>query len=145
MKSMAVAPYLFFNGNCEQALHFYQQALGAKLGAIHRFSDAPPNAGPGGQPMCPPESMNQIMNAEFTIGTSTLYASDCPPGRYQPPQGISLTISVTTADEVQQIFAALSQGGKVNMPPSETFFAQNFGMLTDKFGIAWMVIAPKAV
>jgi PhnB protein len=138
-----VQPYLFFNGKCEEALNFYKKAIGAEVGAIMRFKDAPPmppgekapeGCGPGNP------DPNKVMHASFKIGQSEIMASDgCNDGTANF-QGFSLSISVDTEAEAERIFKALGQGGKETMPMMQTFFAPKFGMLEDKFGVGWMVI-----
>ena len=139
-----VQPYLFFNGKCEEALNFYKKAIGAEIGAIMRFKDAPPmppgeaapeGCGPGGTP-----DPNSVMHASFKIGQSEIMASDgCSDGKAKF-EGFSLSIAVDTEAEADRIFGALSAGGNVMMPMGKTFFAPKFGMTTDKFGVGWMVI-----
>lgn len=130
-----IQPYLFFGGRCEEALAFYTKALGAKTDALMRFNESPEPAPPG---MVKPGFENKVMHAQFTIGGNTIMASDgCGPG--PGFSGFSLSLALPTVAEVDRAFAALSEGGKVGMPLSKTFWSPRFGMLTDKFGIGWMV------
>ena len=137
-----VQPYLFFNGQCEEALNFYKKAIGAEVSPIMRFKDAPPMP-PGEQAEgCGPGNPdpNKVMHASFKIGQSEIMASDgCNDGTSNF-QGFSLSIAVDTEAEADRIFSALSADGNVMMPMGRTFFAPKFGMTTDKFGVGWMVI-----
>jgi len=133
---MDVQPYLFFDGRCEEALEFYKKALGAEVNALLRFKDNP-EPQPG---MTPPGSENKVMHANFRIGDTEVLASD---GRClgQPKfQGFSLSLWTKTEAEADKKFAALAEGGQVQMPLGKTFFSPRFGMVADKFGIGWMIL-----
>jgi len=133
---MDVQPYLFFDGRCEEALEFYKKALGAEVKVLLRFKDNP-EPQPG---MTPPGAENKVMHANFRIGDTDVLASD---GRClgQPKfQGFSLSLWARTEAEADKKFAALADGGQVQMPLAKTFFSPRFGMVADKFGIAWMVL-----
>ena len=134
---MVVQAYLFFDGRCEEALGFYQRALGAELEMMMRFKDAPQPSSPG---MVPPGSEDKVMHASFRIGDTTVMASD---GRClgKPSfQGFALSITVANEAQADRTFAALADGGEVQMPLGKTFFSPRFGMVTDRFGVSWMVI-----
>jgi len=139
---MHVQPYLFFDGRCEEALDFYRRTLGAEVTMLMRFKDSPEPHPPG---MLPPGSENKVMHSEFRIGDTTLFASDGQCQGKPTFQGVSLALTLPNAAEVERVFAALSDGGQVQMPLAETFFSQRFGMLTDRFGVAWMVLAAPRV
>lgn len=129
---MKVEPYLFFNGNCEEALNFYVRVLGAEVTVLMRCRESP-------EPMeLPPGWEDKVMHASLRIGDSTLMASDgCASS---PPQaGFSLSLAAESPEQAAAWFSALSEGGKVDMPLQKTFWARSFGMLTDRFGVAWMV------
>ena len=135
-----VQPYLFFNGNCEQAVEFYRKALGAKIEMMMRFKESPEPAPAG---MVPPGFENKIMHSSFTIGETTLMASDGCSTENANFQGFSLSISVPNEAEADRVFAALAEGGKVGMPLAKTFWSPRFGMLEDRYGVGWMVsVAP---
>lgn len=130
-----VQPYLFFGGRCEEAISFYRRAIGAQVDMMLKFKDSP-------QPM-PADKMtpgfeNKVMHSSFRVGENTLMASD---GCGEPCNfaGFSLSLTLPTVAEVDRAFAALSEGGKVTMPLDRTFWSPRFGMLTDKFGLGWMV------
>jgi PhnB protein len=134
-----VQPYLFFNGNCEQAVEFYKKAIGAVVKLSLRYKDSPQPAAPG---MVPPGFENKIMHVSFNVGDALIMASDDCSGESTQFKGFSLALSVATEAEADRAFNALADGGKVKMPLTKTFWSPRFGMLTDKFGIGWMVSVP---
>ena len=134
---MRVQPYLSFEGRAEEALDFYTKAVGAEVGVKMRFKDAPPNAGPAPDP----KTANKVMHACITIGGASVFVSDGECKGDFKPQGFSLAIDAKDAAEGERMFNALSDGGQVRMPMMETFFAKSFGMVADKFGIGWMIMA----
>ena len=130
-----VQPYLFFGGRCEEALEFYRAAVGAQVEMVMKFKDSPEPPPPG---KIAPGFENKVMHASFRIGGSTLMGSDgCQEG--SKFDGFSLSLSVPTEAEADRAFAALAEGGEVKMPLSKTFWSPRFGMLTDRFGLGWMV------
>ncbi|UJP02033.1 MAG: VOC family protein [Nitrosomonas sp.] len=135
MPNPLIQPYLMFGGRCEEALEFYRSALGAQVDMLLRFSESPDPTPPG---MLPPGFENKVMHASFRIAGNVIMASDgCEVGAQF--KGFSLSISVATETEADRYFAALSDGGQVQMPLTKTFWSPRFGMLTDRFGIAWMI------
>ena len=131
---MQVQPYLFFDGRCDEALEFYKKAIGAKVGMLMRFKDAPDRS------MISPGAENKVMHAQFEVGDTKVLASD---GRCQGRpkfDGFALTISAKDEAEADRMFAALGDGGQVTMPMARTFFSPRFGMLSDKFGVNWMIL-----
>lgn len=132
---MQVQTYLFFDGRAEEALEFYTKTLGAKVGMMMRFKESPD------QSMCSPGSENKILHAYFRIGETQLMASDGRNTGNPNFKGFALSISVKTPAEADKLFNALAEGGKVNMPLSKTFFSPRFGMVADKFGVDWMILA----
>lgn len=131
-----VQPYLFFSGRCEEALAFYEQALGAKVVMKMRFSESPDPV-PEGMLQCGFE--NKIMHASFTIGKMTILASDGCNGK-STFDGFRLALTVPTEADADIAFDALAGGGKVDMPLVKTFWSPRYGMVTDKFGLGWMVM-----
>ena len=130
-----IEPYLFFNGRCEEAVKFYQQALGAEVQMMLRYKESPEPV-PSGR--IPPNWGEKIMHSSMKIGSTVVMASDgC--GEGGKFEGFSLSISVNTEAEAKKIFTAISEGGKVEMPLTKTFWSPCFGMLEDKFGIGWMI------
>jgi len=135
MPNPLIQPYLMFGGRCEEALEFYRSALGAQIDMLMRFSESPDPTPPG---MLPPGFENKVMHASFRIAGNVIMASDgCEVGAQF--KGFSLSISVAAEAEADRYFAALSDGGQVQMPLTKTFWSPRFGMLTDRFGIAWMI------
>jgi PhnB protein len=130
--------YLFFDGNCAEAMRFYEKALGGKLEAMMTQADAPPSAG------VPPGSPERILHASLALGERRLMASDTMAGdSYAGMHGFAIALSYPSVDEAKKAFAALSEGGKVNMPMGPTFWVESFGMLADRFDIGWMVSGGK--
>jgi PhnB protein len=134
---MPVTPYLFFEGRCEEAVEFYKKALGAEVGMMMRFKESPEPPPPG---KVPPGSENKIMHACLRINGGAVMASD---GRAQGKpkfEGFSLSVNAKDEAEADRMSAALADGGQVQMPLAKTFFAKRFGMVTDRFGVGWMII-----
>jgi PhnB protein len=132
-----IQPYVMFEGRCEEALEFYKQALGAEVTALLRNRESPDPHPPG---MLPPGSEEKIMHAELRIGETTVMASD---GRCSgQPNFAGITLSIIAPDDAvaERCFAALAPGGTVRQPLMTTFFSSRFGMLTDRFGVPWMVV-----
>ncbi len=132
---MKVQSYLFFNGKCEEALAFYRKALGAEITMMMRFKETPePRTGGS------PGDAEKIMHADFRIGETLLMASDGMPITGQPEfKGITLSIEVADDAEARRVFDALCEGGQAKMPLAKTFWSSSSGMLTDRFGVSWMV------
>jgi PhnB protein len=130
---MHVNPYLTFNGTCEEAFKFYERHLGGKIAMMQNFGESP------GAGQMPGEMSKKIIHARIAIGDLTVMGSDAPPDRFEAPKGISLALGVESPAEAERVFNALADGGEVRMPLQQTFFAQRFGMLVDRYGIPWMV------
>ena len=138
---MNVQPYLSFEGRCQEALDFYKSAIGATIEVVMQFKDAPPDA----QMQISPESKNLVMHSAFKVGDTQIMATDGQCSGKSQFSGITLTLNAKDIAEAEKLFAALGKGGQVMMPLGETFFAHRFGMLADKFGVPWMVLAAKAM
>jgi len=136
---MLVQAYLNFDGRCEEALNFYKKALGAEVTMLMRMNESPEPPKPG---LVAPGSADKVLHAAFRIGETMLLASDCYCSGKPVFQGFSLTITARDEAEANRLFAALSDGGQVTAPLSKTFFSPRFGMVTDRFGVAWMVLVP---
>ena len=133
---MQLQTYLFFDGRCEEAVEFYKRVLGAEVTMLMRFKDSPEPPQPG---MVPPGSEDKVMHMSFRVGETTVLASD---GRCQGKpsfQGFSLSLTVPNESEAERRFAALADGGQVQMPMTKTFFSPRFGMVADRFGVSWMI------
>lgn len=134
-----IQPYLFFEGRTEEALAFYKQALGAEVQMLMRYKESP-----GGTAKCPDGSVppgEKVMHSSFKVGDSVVMASDGFCSGRPNFAGFSLSYPAKDEADAKRRFDALAAGGKVGMPLGETFFARAFGMVTDKFGVAWMVMA----
>jgi PhnB protein len=131
---MQVQPYLFFDGRCQEAIDFYRQALGAEVLMQMAFRDSPEPT------MAPPEAADKVMHAALRIGETQVMMSDGMCGGKPAFNGFSLSLSPPDDAAAQRLFAALADGGAVNMPLTKTFFASSFGMVNDRFGVPWMVI-----
>lgn len=130
---MKVHPYLGFDGRCEEAFAFYEEHLGAKTLTLM------PHEGTPMAEHVPPEWRAKIMHGQIQIGDQIVMASDAPPGRYERPMGISISLVLTDVGEAERAYAALADGGEVRMALQQTFWATRFGMLVDRFGIPWMI------
>ena len=135
---MQVQPYLSFEGRAEEAIEFYKKAVGAKVDFLMRNKESPEPPPPG---MMPPNSGDKIMHSALTIGDSVVMVTDGMISGKPSFNGISLTITADSDADAKKYFGNLSQGGEATMPLNKTFFASSFGMLKDKFGVHWMVIA----
>lgn len=133
---MYVQPYLFFDGRCEEAVAFYQKALGAQVEMTMRYNEAPDPPPPG---MLKPGSENKIMHTQFKVGDSTIMASDGMSAGNPKFEGFSLSIAVPDAATADRMFNALADGGEVRMPMGKTFWSERFGMVKDRFGVGWMI------
>ena len=128
---MQIQPYLFFNGRCDEAIEFYRSAVGAEVTMLMRFKDSPePNSHGNG---------DKVMHASLRIGGTTVLVSDGRCSGQLSFQGFALSLTVSDDAEAERLFAALGDGGQVQMPLAKTFFSPKFGMVTDRFGVLWMV------
>ena len=134
---MQIQPYLFFEGRCEEAVNFYAKALGAKVEMLMRYKDSPEPPQPG---MVPPNSDNKIMHGSRKIGEATVMVSDGHCSGKPGFQGFALSVNAADEADAKKKFAALGDGGQVRMPLGKTFFSPGFGMVSDRFGVLWMVI-----
>ncbi|MHB8899699.1 MAG: VOC family protein [Thermoguttaceae bacterium] len=135
MHHASIQPYLFFGGRCDEAIEFYRNGLGAEVRMLMRFKESPDPVPPG---MQQPGFEEKVMHAEVMIGQSLLMLSD---GCDDKPRfdGFRLSLTLPEETEAQRAFAALSDGGQVQMPLTKTFWSPCFGMVTDRFGVGWMV------
>ncbi|MEJ6023955.1 VOC family protein [Ramlibacter sp. PS4R-6] len=128
--------YLFFDGNCAEAMRFYERVTGGKLLAMMKYGESPVPQDPA---HCGPGDMDRIMHAHILIDGRNLMASDSPKGQHKPMQGFSLSLFYDTPEEAKKKFDMLADGGQTFMPWGPTFWANGFGMCVDKFGTPWMV------
>lgn len=143
MSKSVIQPYIFFGGRCEEAIEFYRTAIGAEVLMLMRFKDAPP---PHDPKMVPPGTENKVMHATLRIGESIVMASDgrCDGGETKF-EGFSLSYTAPNEAEANRVFNAFAQGGEVGMPIGKTFWSPCFGMVTDRFGLGWMVTVPMEI
>jgi PhnB protein len=135
---MQVNPYLNFNGQCEAAFKFYEQVLGGKITFKMTWAECPDAA------QLPPEANKLIMHTTLAIGEALLMGADSPPDRYEQPKGIYVSLHFKDKAKGERVFQGLSEGGSVQMPFQQTFWAAGFGMCVDRFGIPWMVNCEQA-
>ena len=134
-----IQPYLFFEGRTEEALAFYRNALGAETAFLMKYKDSPDGGAKFPDGSTPPG--DKVMHAAFKVGDSLLMASDGFCSGKPNFGGFSLSYPAKDEADAKRRFDALASGGQVQMPLAETFFAKAFGMVADKFGVSWMVIA----
>ncbi len=132
---MFVNSYLFFGGKAEEAIAFYEKAAGAHRGMVMKFRDSPDLSS------VPPGMGEYVMHGEFRLGETMVFVSDGQSLMEKPKfDGFALTITTKTKEETESVYNGLLEGGEVMMPLSQTFFCPLFGMLTDRFGVHWMVM-----
>ncbi len=141
MATTNIQPYLFFSGRCEEALEFYRTAIGAEVEMVMRFNESPEPLPPG---VLQEGFEAKVMHSSFRVGDAMIMASDgCDDKTVF--SGFSLALQVSTIAEADRAFAALADGGQVQMPLSKTFWSPRYGMVQDKFGVSWMVMVPGEV
>ena len=138
---MIIQPYLFFEGRCEEAIAFYRQALGAQVLMLMHYGDSPDD-GECADGTQPPK--DKVMHATLQIGATQVMASDGFANGKPEFRGIALSLSADDADHAHRLFDALCAGGQVFQPLGPTFFSPAFGMVSDRFGVSWMVVVPAA-
>lgn len=136
MSDYSIIPYLFFRGNCEEALEFYRTRVGAEVRGLMRYKESPDPAPPG---ILPPNYGDKIMHADMIIRGVHVMASD---GAKESGgfDGFRLAMIVPTEADAREFFEGLVEGGSVQMPLTKTFWSPCFGMLIDRFGVGWMVM-----
>src|ERR1700683_1127922 len=125
--------HLNFTGTCTEAFAFYEKTFSSKIQMIMTYGQ-----GPEGMPV-PPEMKDKVMHMSMPLGSALLMGCDAPPDKTSPIGGFQISLSLTDEAEVKRLYAALSEGGSVQMPLMKTFWSPLFGMCTDRFGVAWMV------
>jgi PhnB protein len=134
---MKLNTYLNYAGNCAEAFHFYEKNLGGKIVMLSTYGDR------ADMPNATPEMKNAVLHARIELGGTILMGSDMPPGRHQPMRSAYLSLTVESNEEAERVYALLKEGGEIFMAMEETFFAQRFAMLRDRFGTSWMIIHEK--
>lgn len=130
---MQVAPYLNFKGNCAEAFRFYEKCFGGKIEMMMTHKDAPPEMNIN------PEWHDKIMHVRLNVDGAIIMGSDAPGDYYRQPQGWHVSLGIKKPEDAERIYKELSEGGNVTMPLQQTFWSQKFAMLTDRFGIPWMI------
>jgi PhnB protein len=134
---MELTPYLSFNGQCAEAFKLYEKCLGGKITFMQTYADSPMAS------QVPPDWGTKIMHATLTIGNQVLQGADSTAEHYKKPHGFCISLGTSDPAEADRVFAALAENGAVQMPLEKTFWALRFGMLTDQFGIPWMINCEK--
>jgi PhnB protein len=134
---MQLHTYLNYGGNCEEAFRFYEQHLGGKITFLMRHGEQP------GEGNVPPEWNGKVLHARMNLGGTELLGADIPAERFQPIRSAYLSLTVDSVGEAERVYALLTEGGQIFMPMEETFFANRFAMLRDRFGTSWMLLNPK--
>jgi PhnB protein len=129
---MKIHVHLGFNGQCKAAFEYYEKNLGGKIQFVMTYGESP-------MADKMPEMRDAIMHATLAIGDTVLMGADSPPDRYEQPKGLWVSLGVAEPAEAERLFTVLKEGGTVTMPLQETFWAQRFGMVVDRFGTPWMV------
>ena len=131
--NLQVSPYLSFNGQCEAAFNFYAECFGVEPAVFFKFAGSPM------ADQAPPEWGGKVMHATLMIGDAAIMGADPPPKDYTAPSGFQMSVVVDSIEGSERVFKALARGGIVHMPMQETFWAVRFGVVSDAFGITWMV------
>jgi len=128
---------LSFNGQCEAAFRFYERCFNGKITFMLTYGDSPMAKD------APPQWSSKIYHATLSIGNSRIQGSDPDPGSYESPRGFTIALN-PPADDAERLFAELAEGGTIGMPIQETFWAHRFGVVTDRFGIPWVINSEKS-
>jgi PhnB protein len=138
---LGIYPYLVMNGNGQEAVKFYENALDAKVLSVKTFGDMPQNP----EHPTPAEAKDRVLNAHLKVGNTDLMLSDTFPGNpYQLGAQVTIAVSVSEAEKSREIFEKLKDGGTVIMPIQETFWSPAYGQVTDKFGVTWQISTESA-
>jgi PhnB protein len=135
---VAFNPYLYFDGQCEEAFLFYEQCLGGEIAFIMRWEDSSMAA------QAPPGWASKVLHVGLASRGGMLEGCDAMPGQYRKPESFCVMLRLKEAEDADRVFAALAEGGSVQIPIAETFWALRFGKVTDRFGVPWLVNCEKA-
>ena len=135
---MELTPYLSFNGQCAAAFKFYEKAFNGKIVFIMTYGESPMAE------QVPADWRDRVMHVSLKVENAMLQAADAPPDRETKTTGFCVNIRVEDSEQAERVFDALAEGGTVQMPLQQTFWTVRFGMLTDQFGIPWMLNCEKA-
>lgn len=133
MSAIILSPYLGFDGTCEEAFRFYESLLGGRITALVRFGETPAASA------MPADRQNAIVHARLEFAGNVLMGGDAPPGVHTGTKGVCISLVINREAEAERVFTALAEGGTIQMPFEQTFWAHRFGMATDRFGTPWMV------
>jgi PhnB protein len=134
---MKLFTHLSFDGECAEAFRFYEEVLRGKIETLMTFGDSP-MAGQVG-----PEWQSRVLHAHLAVDGGALMGGDAPPGSYTRPAGFCVNVQVDSVEEAERIFNALAEGGQITVPLQESFWAQRFGMLVDRYGVPWIINGPQ--
>ncbi|MCI1694825.1 VOC family protein [Aneurinibacillus aneurinilyticus] len=133
---LGIYPYLVLNGNGQEAIKFYENALDAKILGLQTFGEMPENPD---YPI-PVEAKNRVLNAHLKVGNTDLMLSDTFPGQpYQIGSQVTVAITISDVEKSREVFGKLQEGGQIIMPLQETFWSPSYGQVTDKFGVTWQI------
>ncbi len=135
---MQLNTYLNYGGNCREAFEFYAERLGGRITMLATHAEQPE------ADKVPPEWRNAVLHARIELGGTSLFGADIPPDRFQPMRSAYLSLSLSSVEEAERVYALLREGGEIFMPMAETFFAHRFAMLRDRFGTSWMLLYERA-
>ena len=134
---MQVMTQLAFKGQCRRAFELYEKVLGGKIVIMNTFGDSDAKLPPGSTASAP----DQIRFAELQVGDYAILGNDVPEGEYRPMQGFNIALHLKTATEARHIFEAFSEGGRIVTPLSDVAWSSAFGIVTDRFGTPWLILA----
>ena len=131
---MRLDVYLTFDGQCEEAMTFYQSVLGGKIETMMKVAGSPAES------QYPPEAKDYVLHAHLQLQNLNIMASDAPPALYSKPAGMQIVIEPDETGEAERIYAALSEGGAIEHEMTATFFAKRYAMFADRLGVRWMIV-----
>jgi PhnB protein len=135
---MQLYTYLNYGGNCRQAFEFYAEHLGGRITMLTTHAEQP------NQERVPADWKDAVLHARIELGETVIFGADVPPDRFQPMRSAYLSLMLDSARQAEEVYALLSDGGQIFMPMEETFFAERFAMLRDRFGTSWMLMRERA-
>jgi PhnB protein len=134
-----IQAYLNFKGQCEEAFSFYEKCFGGKIAFMETYGKSPM------KDQVPANWQGKVMHATLMVRDQAIMACDPPPDRFETPRGFSLALSFDSSADGERVFKELASGGQITMPFQKTFWSSGFGMVTDRFGIPWMVNCEEGV
>jgi len=134
---MRIQTYLNFKGECEEAFRLYQRVLGGKILDISHFRGSPMEG------HFSPEWGDKVMHTSLDVGGQIIHGSDPPPDHFHGAHGFAVCLDFDNEAEAERVYNGLSEGGQIQMPLGETFWAKRYAMFVDRFGTPWMINVPK--